>query len=237
VRRLRLLLPMLVMFAACSRSKPEVPILNYHSVADVADEFTVPLPTFLSELDWLAAHDFHTVSLHELLESREHHGALPPRAIILTFDDGKEDALRLVLPALRKRGMKATFFVITGEVGRPGYLTWDGVRELAAAGMEIGSHTVTHSRLADVSADGADSELRESRQQLQSQLGSRVEALAYPFNSLRARTVRAAARAGYRIAVAGPAHGNWEQMRLLRLPIAGRADVPQFAETVSRYGQ
>ena len=223
--------------AACSRGRPEVPILNYHSVGTVADEFTVPLQAFEEELDWLGANGFHTVSLHDLLESRRNHHPLPPRAIILTFDDGKEDALRVVLPELRKRGMRATFFIVTGEVGRPGYLSWDGVRELAAAGMEIGSHTVTHARLADVPADRADSELLESRRQLQSRLGAPVEALAYPFNSLRARSVDAAERAGYRIAVAGPAHGNSELMRLFRVPVGGRADVRWFEDTVSHYGQ
>jgi peptidoglycan/xylan/chitin deacetylase (PgdA/CDA1 family) len=222
---------------ACSRGRPEVPILYYHSVGKVADDYTVPLQTFGLELDWLAANGFHTVSLHDLLESRRNRRPLPPRAIILTFDDGKEDALRVVLPELRKRGMRATFFIITGKVGEPGYLSWDGVRELADAGMEIGSHTVTHARLADIPAERVDSELLESRRQLESRLGAPVEALAYPFNSLRARLVDAAERAGYRIAVAGPAHGSSEQMRLLRLPVGGRADLRWFEETVSHYGQ
>ena len=223
--------------AACSRGRPEVPILNYHSVGKVADEFTMPLPAFEEELDWLGANGFHTVSLHDLLESRRNHHLLPARSIILTFDDGKEDALRVVLPELLKRRMRATFFVITGEVGHSGYLTWDGVRELAAAGMEIGSHTVTHARLADIPAEEAESELLESRRQLESHLGAPVEALAYPFNSLRARLVEAAERAGYRIGVAGPAHGNSEQMRLLRLPVGGHTDLRWFEETVSHYGQ
>ena len=56
--------------AACSRGRPEVPILNYHSVGKVPDEFTVPLQTFAVELDWLAANGFLSVSLHDLMESR-----------------------------------------------------------------------------------------------------------------------------------------------------------------------
>jgi peptidoglycan/xylan/chitin deacetylase (PgdA/CDA1 family) len=219
-----------LLLAACARGTPEVPILNYHSVGDVADELTVPGQAFAQELDWMVASRFQTVSLHDLAESRAHHRKLPPRSIILTFDDGKEDALRLVLPALQKRHMRATFFIITGSVGRPGYLTWDGVRALAAAGMEIGSHTVTHARLAEVSSDRVESELRDSRQQLESQLGTQIEALAYPYNSLRWRTVRTAAAVGYRIAVAGPAHGNSDIMRLLRIPVDGRAPPSQLEQ-------
>ena len=165
----------LLVVAACTRGKPEIPILNYHSIGP-RDEFTVPLATFEAELDWLSANGYRTVSLHDLLESREQKRRLPPRSVILTFDDGKEDALRLVLPALQKRGMRGTFFVITGAVGQPGYLTWDGVRALAAAGMEIGSHTVTHARLADLGGDRVDAELRQSRAELEKQLKRPIEA-------------------------------------------------------------
>lgn len=222
--------PLLLLLAACARGKPEAPILNYHSVGDAAGEFTVTPDAFAQELDWLVANGFHAVSLHDLAESRAARGKLPPRPVVLTFDDGKEDALRLVLPALQKRHLRATFFIITGSVGRPGYLTWDGVRALAAAGMEIGSHTVTHARLADVPAEQVESELRESRRQLEARLGTRIEALAYPYNSLRSATVRAAEAAGYRIAVAGPAHGTSDGMRLLRIPVDGRAPPSQLEQ-------
>lgn len=206
----------LLLVAACARGKPEVPVLNYHSVGPGGDEFTVPLSTFEGELDWLVAKGYRTVSLHDLLQSREQGRRLPPRSVILTFDDGREDALSIVLPALLKRGMRGSFFVITGAVGRPGYLTWDGVRALAAAGMEIGSHTVTHARLADLAGDRVDAELRQSRAELEKQLKRPVEALAYPYNSVRARIRRAAAAAGYRVAVAGADHGSSDVLSLRR---------------------
>jgi peptidoglycan/xylan/chitin deacetylase (PgdA/CDA1 family) len=221
---------LLLLAAACTGGKPEVPILNYHAVGSVAGEFTVTPEAFAQELDWLAANGFHTVSLHDLAQSRVDHRKLPPRSIVLTFDDGTEDALRLVLPALQQRHMRGTFFIVTGRVGQPGYLDWDGVRALAAAGMEIGSHTVTHARLPDLSPDRVDSELRESRSQLEARLGARIEALAYPYNSLRSRTVRAAEAAGYRIGVAGPAHGTSDVMRLLRIPVDGRAPPSQLEQ-------
>src|SRR5438105_26377 len=126
---LRLLCALLL--AGCMRARPELPILNYHSVGDAADDYTVPLAAFEEQLDWLASHGFHTVSLHELAGSRQRRAPLPDKAIILTFDDGKADALAIVLPALRRRGMRATFFVITSLVGRAGYVTWYGVRTLA----------------------------------------------------------------------------------------------------------
>ncbi len=218
--------------AGCTPGKPEVPILNYHSVGTVAEDYTVPLAAFEQQLGWIAAQGLQTISLHDLAESRAGHAPLPRRAVILTFDDGREDALRLVLPALRAHGMRATFFIVTGWIGKPGYLTWDGVRALAGAGMEIGSHTVTHPRLPDLPPERVEEELRVSRQTLEKELGRPVEALAYPYNSVRRGVVASAQAAGYRLAVAGGAHGGRELFWLLRIPIAGSTTLADFERAI-----
>src|SRR3989442_6022463 len=94
-----------LLLAGCMRARPELPILNYHSVGGAADDYTVPLAAFEEQLDWLASHGFHTVSLNHLVDSRRRHAPLPDKAIILTFDDRQADALWVILPALRKRGI------------------------------------------------------------------------------------------------------------------------------------
>jgi len=157
----------------------------------------------------------------ELAEARAGRRVLPKRAVILTFDDGRSDALSVVLPLLRKRGMRATFFIITGRVGEPGFLTWEGVRALAAAGMEIGSHTQTHPRLPDLTDEAAEEELEVSKARLQKEIGQPVEVLAYPYNALRSHTASLVAAAGYRVAVAGTAHGTSDLLRLRRYPVNG----------------
>jgi peptidoglycan/xylan/chitin deacetylase (PgdA/CDA1 family) len=212
----------LALLLACSaRDKPDVPILNYHSVGEGASEYIVPVAAFEQQLDWLVSEGFRTISLHELIESRAGRAVLPKRAVILTFDDGKSDALDVVLPSLRKRDMRATFFIITGRVGEPGFLTWEGVRALAAAGMEIGSHTRTHPRLPDLADEAAEEELKISKSRLEAEIGRPVEALAYPYNSLRSHTEALTAAAGYRVAVAGAAHGSSDLLRLRRFPVTG----------------
>jgi peptidoglycan/xylan/chitin deacetylase (PgdA/CDA1 family) len=224
----------LVLLLACARGKPEVPILAYHSVGGAASDYVVPVPAFEQQLDWLAAQGFHTISLHELAERRAGRARLPSRAIVLTFDDGKSDALEVVLPLLRKHDMRATFFIITGQIGRPGFLSWAGVRALAAAGMEIGSHTRSHPRLPDLTNAAAEEELKSSKAILEAQLGGPVEALAYPYNSLRSHTVALVAEAGYRIAVAGPAHGTSDVLRLRRLPVEGFTPLSVIQDAVGR---
>src|SRR3989475_11401314 len=92
-----------LLLAGCMRAKPELPILNYHSVGDTADDYTVPVAAFEEQLDWLASHGFHTVSLRDLAEWRQRRAPLPDKAIILTFDDGKADATGIVRPGLPQR--------------------------------------------------------------------------------------------------------------------------------------
>jgi peptidoglycan/xylan/chitin deacetylase (PgdA/CDA1 family) len=225
---------LLLLVACCARGKAEVPILAYHSVGGTASDYVVPTAAFEQQLEWLASQGFRTISLHDLAEWRGARGALPARAIILTFDDGKADALDVVLPLLRKHGMRATFFIITAQIGHPGFLTWDAVRALAAAGMEIGSHTRTHPRLPDLADAAAEEELKSSKATLQAELGRPVEALAYPYNSLRSHTVALVEAAGYRIAVAGPAHGSSELLRLRRFPVDGFTPLSAIEEAVAR---
>jgi peptidoglycan/xylan/chitin deacetylase (PgdA/CDA1 family) len=214
-----------VLCAGC-RGRPAVPILNYHSVGDRADEYTVTDAQFGQQLDWVQQQGLQTLALHEALAGNA-------RAVVLTFDDGKEDALTRVLPALRKRGMRAAFFVITALVGQPGYLTWDGVRALRAAGMEIGSHTAHHARLADLSDAQVRAELTESKRALEAQLHGPVDLLAYPYNSVRQRVRDAAKEAGYRIAVSGVVHGGRDPLDLLRTSVTGLTTMEQFQQIVS----
>ena len=216
---------------ACS-SRPAAPILNYHAVGapDRSSGQDLTAPEFERQLDWLAGAGWHTLTLEEVVERRKVAGG-----VALTFDDGSEDALRVVLPALKKRGMKGTFFVITGLVGTPGYLTWDGVRALEKAGMAIGSHTVHHPRLPDLPRGQALAELVESKRELEGRLGHPVELLAYPYNSLRRVTVSLAKEAGYRIAVAGPAHGTADRLRLYRIPVQHGMGLEQMEAELKRY--
>ena len=97
---------LLVLLCSACRGKPPVPILNYHSVGATADDYTVTEAQFAQQLDWLQSAGIETLPLHDALTPHA-------RAVVLTFDDGKEDALTRVLPALRRRGMRAAFFIPT----------------------------------------------------------------------------------------------------------------------------
>jgi peptidoglycan/xylan/chitin deacetylase (PgdA/CDA1 family) len=201
----------LLLVVAC---RPPVPIVNYHSVGEPHDEYTITAAQLEAHLDLIASRGLKTISLHDLADRK-----FDKDSVVLTFDDGFQDGLTVVLPRLQARKMRATFFIVPAFVGRPGFLTWDGVRALQAAGMEIGSHTVDHARLSELSDGLVLWELRESKRILEEQLHTPIEAIAYPFNAVRTRILDDAREAGYRIGVSGPAHGGSDPLNLTRISI------------------
>ena len=258
LRRSRALAALLasVLMAGCSscRGRPAAPILTWHAISDDAapagdadDGWTVPQRQFLAQLDALSGAGFQTVSLGALLDQTDKGLKLPPRAIVLTFDDGTEDHVERVLPALKAHGMRATFFLVAGKIasdethrvvelapagGTIRYLIWPEVRELQAAGMEIGAHGLTHARLPDLSDDAALDELVRARVLIGAALGSPPDLLAWPFNSVRARTRELAKQAGYRAAAAGVVHGGSDRYSLYRMPIKASTDPVQLVESI-----
>jgi peptidoglycan/xylan/chitin deacetylase (PgdA/CDA1 family) len=117
--------------------------------------------------------------------------------IELSFDDGNASDLLVAAPALLRRGLRASFFVCAGRIGRTGYLDAAQLRELAAAGMAVGSHGWDHvdwRRLATPAA--LQHEVQDSRDAIAQALGGTpVDAVAIPFGSYDRRVARAAAQA------------------------------------------
>ncbi|PTL82461.1 polysaccharide deacetylase family protein [Vitiosangium sp. GDMCC 1.1324] len=108
---------------------------------------------------------------------------IPPGSTIVTFSfaDTVSNQAR-VGEIFNKYGLRATFYMSSGRIGRSGYLTLDQIRALATAGHEIGSHTVNHTDLDTVSIDVARREICDDRAALMS-LGFPVTSFAYPFSS------------------------------------------------------
>jgi peptidoglycan/xylan/chitin deacetylase (PgdA/CDA1 family) len=147
-------------------------------------------------------------------------GGAEPR-VCLTFDDGNRSDYSVGLPALRRRGWQALFFVVPAWVGEPGYLSWPEVRELRREGMEVGAHGFDHTWFARLDDSGIRRQLREARRQLESELGTAPAALSLPGGSGGRRAVRLAREAGFvLVATSDP--------RLAR-PEVGLAPLPRFA--------
>jgi peptidoglycan/xylan/chitin deacetylase (PgdA/CDA1 family) len=119
----------------------------------------------------------------------------------LSFDDCHPTWRDVAAPILRDLGVPATFFLTTGMVGQSGNLTWQDCRDLLAQGFRFGSHTVTHQRLADQDDAAVFREVRDSKHEIEDELGASVRDFAAPYGSpvdFGERELNAVVQAGYR---------------------------------------
>jgi peptidoglycan/xylan/chitin deacetylase (PgdA/CDA1 family) len=119
--------------------------------------------------------------------------------IILTFDDGFVSDYNIVFPILRERGIKATFFITASHIGKSGYLTGSHLREMIEAGMEIGSHGLSHNYLTAIPPQKAIHEIWYSKRRIEQELGHRVHSFAPVGGHFKKWMLPIAAEAGYKV--------------------------------------
>ncbi|MEM7020764.1 MAG: polysaccharide deacetylase family protein [Pseudomonadota bacterium] len=152
----------------------QVPILMYHAIEDAQHPsaytdrgdrvYAIQAEMFREQISYLREHDFTVVTLQTLIGLQ----SLPARAVVLTFDDGHASDCQLALPILQEAGFHADFFITTGLTDQSHYLSTEEIRKLAEANMGIGSHSVSHRYMDDLSPEEVKAELRDSRDALQS---------------------------------------------------------------------
>jgi peptidoglycan/xylan/chitin deacetylase (PgdA/CDA1 family) len=118
-------------------------------------------------------------------------------AVDLTFDDGYASDLEIALPAVAERGLSATFFPLAGRLDSPGHVGIDGVRELASAGMHVGSHGMRHRSWRGLDAASAEEELVVAREMIAEAAGRPVRTVAIPFGDYDRRALTALRQAEY----------------------------------------
>ncbi len=165
----------------------DLPILMFHDVSpvDPGDIYragnNVYPDDFAGMLDYLQCAGYTTITLAQAFDAVYRGAPLPEKPIILSFDDGYDNHFSEVFPRLKDRGMVGTFAIITGyvEAGGP-YLTWQNIREMADAGMEIISHTATHIDLGSSADATVRQQIAESKAVLEERTGKPVRFIVYP---------------------------------------------------------
>ncbi len=187
-----------------------LPVLMYHRIdkpsataPPMTQRLTVAPADFAAQMQWLADHRYHALSEREVYDAVLRGRRLPPRPVVVTFDDGYRDVLRYAAPVLQRLHLHATAFVITGRVSTDDaiWLTWGDLRAMEAAGLDIGSHTVAHRDLTALAPAAALAELVRSRRALERHLGHPVQWFAYPFGGDDATVTALAEQAGYVLAM------------------------------------
>ncbi len=185
-----------------------VPILTYHRVHVYATELKKSQPDLTVEPDAFRAqmqalHDggYRTITQRQLFDALYHGAALPPKPVIVSVDDGYVDDVTEILPVLQHLKMTATFYVITGRLHEQGFVNPDQVRQLEAAGMDVGAHTRTHANLPALAPGERRSEIDGSESDLRGVLGHPVYWFAYPYGAFSPAVVDDVRRAGFLLAV------------------------------------
>lgn len=199
--------------------KQQIPILMYHSISSCASPGFRPCivtpEAFEEQLTYLEESQHTSMTVTQLVQAMSKGGStLPPRPIILTFDDGYADFYTKALPALRRHGFTATLYVATAFVGgtsrwlraredstRP-MLTWSQLAEISANGIECGAHSHTHPPLDMLPLGVVHDEIVRSKELLEDHLGQQVSSFAYPFGYYSGRIQRIVQEAGYASACA-----------------------------------
>lgn len=192
-------------------------ILTFHSIDDSGSPISVGPSTFRRQMEWLAATPVDVVPLAEIAARDD-----ADDVIAITFDDAFVNFDTAAWPVLRDHALPATLFVVTDRAGgrndwtAPGIppvpslplLEWDGLGRLAEEGVSIASHSCTHPDLTALGPSELDAELDRSAETLETRIGRRPEAFAYPYGRTSPE-VLARTRARYSLACT-------TELRLLR---------------------
>lgn len=219
-----------------------VPILMYHFLRVDTNpndalgwRLSVTPRDFAFQLALLKREGYTSVSLGDVIDAIDNGKQLPARPIVLTFDDGYANFATVGVPLLKEAGFTATSFVVSGFVGRPGFMSVDQVRDAAAQGMTIGAHTQHHVDLARVPWSVAQREIAGSRADLQKMCGQPVTDFAYPSGQFNQTVVGLVQQAGFRDAVttiSGFTHPGGLNDVMTRVRVSGGESLMAFAQSL-----
>ncbi len=231
----------------------EISILMYHKINPHNSTGGLGLRVLPAQFAWqvkyLREQGFNTISFTDLAEHWENNLPLPPRPVIITFDDGYEDNYYYAYPILKDNGFKATVFLVSNLIGKTNawdtrfnnqpankLLTWDQVREMEKNGIEFGAHTATHPILTSIPEDQLVAEVALCKQALEQELGHPIYSFAYPYGKYNTQIKEAVAQAGFKAAVTTSAGKNilqpGDRYALKRLRITGHTNKDRFIRMI-----
>ncbi len=211
-------------------------ILTYHKIGSQIELgiTTVSRRRFAGHLDIYNELGFKPVLTCELISPAEGDAKTTDRGerrLAITFDDGYESVCTQAFPEMASRGWAGTVFVVAGSVGGSNtwdvrlsprsfrHLSWEQIRELADAGFEIGSHTLSHRDLTRLNEDRLRSELRDSKHAIEDHTGRPVRSISYPFGRFSCRVVEEALAAGYECGFTSFPNDGTDPMAIGRLSV------------------
>lgn len=215
-----------------------VPILTYHYIGNnpdpndkYRDNLQVTPDKFESQMNYLATNGYNPITLDTLYAALKG-GLLPPKPVVLTFDDGYIDFYVNGFPILSRFGFKAVSFIPTALIGQSYYMSWNQIKEINASNLvAFEAHSVNHLNLVSIPSDQVKYQIRESKKVLEEQLGKSVNFFAYPYGLSDEGTWQKVLDAGF-LGGVGTWYGNVESegnvFDMPRIKISGEMDLTTF---------
>lgn len=220
----------------------QIPILMYHVIGDGSgslQELYVNPGVFASQMEYLQANGYHTITMSELYDHWQEGTPLPARPIILTFDDGYRSDYELAFPILQANGFRAVHFLyVRKQLNHANSLTREEIAELLAAGHEIGNHTYNHIELHTAGPQGLVKETQQAKTALEGILDIQIVSFCYPVGRYNSDAIRAVEESGHRLAVTteyGYASAEQGLLTLKRIRINRSDELQGFIQKLKRY--
>ncbi|GAA0743948.1 polysaccharide deacetylase family protein [Clostridium oceanicum] len=186
-----------------------IPVLMYHSVDYEKDNgLRMPKEKFEKQMKYLKDNGYTTLTLDEFYDFLVNNSPIPKKSIVITLDDGYVDNYNNAYPILKKYGLKASIFVITGNIDKDKRtVNSKQIKEMAKNGVMCFSHTVKHDQLDKLSYEKQLDTLKKSKETLENLLNKDSKYIAYPYGKWNEDTIKAVKKLGYTMAVT--TEGGW----------------------------
>ncbi len=169
-------------------AKREVPVLCYHHIRNFSasqsesmKSYSVTPENFAAQMKALHDSGYQTILPAQLYNYLVYGEALPPKPIMLTFDDTQESQYTYGAAEMDKYGFKGVFFIMTISINRPNYMSKEQIKSLSDNGHEIAAHTWDHHMVTKYAGDDWNIQLTKPQVQLEAITGKPVKYFAYPF--------------------------------------------------------
>jgi len=188
-------------------SRKEVPVLCYHHIRNFSagesesmKSYSVTPVAFAEQMKALSDSGFQTILPDQLYDYLVYNGALPPKPIMLTFDDTDEEQYSLGATEMNKYGFKGVYFIMTIAMSRPKYMTKEQIKKLSDSGHVIAAHTWDHHMVTKYVGADWDTQLVKPERQLEALTGKPIKYFAYPYGLWNQAAIPQLKSRGYQLA-------------------------------------
>jgi len=176
-----------------------IPVLTFHAIDDLPSVISISPQVFRWGISQLYRHGYQALALVEAVDIIRRGESFPQRSFVITFDDGYQSVYENAFPVLQRYGLSATVFLTIGikkdtqlgdrlpSLENRTMLSWNEIREMHRYGMDFGAHTLTHPDLTRLADFQLESEIYDSKINIEDALGSPICSFAYPYGRYNRR--------------------------------------------------